>query len=388
VTRVDEVQPASFDAGEVVRSLSAISQELLSSYDKLARRAERVEHELVVANEELARKVAELDAILAALPSGVVVRDESGRIVRANQSACAILGASEASLVAAGAHAHLSGRQASGECREVEVEGRRRVLASRWSEIRDAHGAQRGSVEIVDDRTAVEDLEERVRSQSKMAALGNMAGGIAHEIRNPLNAVRGFAELLKRELPADGKAARYAARICEGAHEADQIISSMTSLASRERLSLELVEPRGMVEEAIASALRVAPAERASEWKVECVVDAPAFRCDRIKLRQALRNLVANAIQAQPRGGWVRVECRVEGAELALRVKDGGPGIPRELARRVAEPFFTTRAEGTGLGLALVHTIADLHGGRFEVSPTKASAGGAEVSIHIPLHIA
>jgi signal transduction histidine kinase len=194
--------------------------------------------------------------------------------------------------------------------------------------------------------------------------------------------------LLKRELPADGKAARYASRICDGAAEADQIISSMMSLAARERLSLELVEPRPLVEDAVASAMRVAPSGRASEWKVECVVDAPSFRCDRIKLRQALRNLVANSIQAQPNGGWVRVDCRVEGGEVALRVADGGPGIPRELARRVAEPFFTTRAEGTGLGLALVHAIADLHGGRFEVSPTKAHAGGAEVSIHIPLHIA
>ena len=385
MTRTDEMQPAALDAGEVVRSLSAISQELLSSYEKLARRAERVEHELVVANEELARKVAELDAILAALPSGVVVRDESGRIARANQSACAILGASEDALVAAGSHPHLPGQHSSGECREVEVDGQRRVLASRWSEIRDAHGARRGSVEIVDDRTAVEDLEERVRAQSKMVALGNMAGGIAHEIRNPLNAVRGFAELLKRELPAEGKAARYAARICDGAAEADQIISSMMSLASRERLSLELVEPRALVEDAVASAMRVVPAERSSDWRVECSIEAPAFRCDRIKLRQALRNLVANAIQAQPDGGWVRVDCRAEGGELALRVQDGGPGIPRELARRVAEPFFTTRAEGTGLGLALVHTIADLHGGRFEVSPTKAPAGGAEVSIHIPL---
>lgn len=380
-----EIDLAGMGADEVVRSLAQISQELLASYEKLALRAERVENELVVANEALARKVAELDAILAALPCGVVVRDAQGRIVRANQSACAILGSSETELVEAGFHPSLAGREAAGESREIEIAGARRVVASRWSEVRDAHGVDQGSVEIVDDRTAVEALEERMRAQSKMAALGNMAGGIAHEIRNPLNAVRGFAELLRRELPADGKAARFASRICDGAAEADQIIASMMSLTAREQIVAESVDPRRLVDDAVASALRVLPQEKLADWKVETVVEAPVFRGDRIKLRQAVRNLVANALQMQPHGGWARVSAKVEGSDLVLRVVDGGPGIPREIARRIAEPFYTTRAEGTGLGLALVHTIAELHGGRFEVNPTTAPAGGADVAIKIPL---
>ena len=380
-----EIDLAGMGADEVVRSLAQISQELLASYEKLALRAERVENELVVANEALAKKVAEVDAILAALPCGVVVRDAEGRIVRANQSACAILGAGEAELVEAGFHPSLAGRGASGESREIEIGGARRVVASRWSEVRDAHGVEQGSVEIVDDRTAIEALEERMRAQSKMAALGNMAGGIAHEIRNPLNAVRGFAELLRRELPADGKAARFASRICDGAAEADQIIASMMSLTAREQLVAESVDPRRLVDDAVASALRVLPQDKLADWKVETAVEAPVFRGDRIKLRQAVRNLVANALQMQPHGGWARVSATVEGSELVLRVVDGGPGIPREIARRVAEPFYTTRAEGTGLGLALVHTIAELHGGRFEVNQTTAPAGGADVSIKIPL---
>lgn len=380
-----EIDLAGMGADEVVRSLAQISQELLASYEKLALRAERVENELVVANEALAKKVAEVDAILAALPCGVVVRDAEGRIVRANQSACAILGTGEAELVETGFHHSLAGRGASGESREIEIGGARRVVASRWSEVRDAHGVEQGSVEIVDDRTAIEALEERMRAQSKMAALGNMAGGIAHEIRNPLNAVRGFAELLRRELPADGKAARFASRICDGAAEADQIIASMMSLTAREQLVAESVDPRRLVDDAVASALRALPQDRLAGWKIETVVEAPVFRGDRIKLRQAVRNLVANALQMQPQGGWARVSATVDGSDLVLRVVDGGPGIPREIARRVAEPFYTTRAEGTGLGLALVHTIAELHGGRFEVNPTTAPAGGADVAIKIPL---
>jgi len=228
-------------------------------------------------------------------------------------------------------------------------------------------------------------LEERVRVQSKMAALGNMAGGIAHEIRNPMNAVRGFAELLRRELPGEGKAARFATRICEGVAEADQIIASMMQLAQRESLVPESVEPERLVADAIDSARRVLPADRQADWTIETQLAAPSFRGDRVKLRQALRNLVANALQMQPEGGYVRVSAYTEAQELVLRVEDAGPGIARDAARRVAEPFYTTRAEGTGLGLALVHTIAELHGGRFEVSKTPASAGGADVAIRIPL---
>ena len=370
---------------EVVRSLAQISQDLLTSYEKLARRAERVENDLVAANEELAKKVAELDAILAALPCGVVVRDEAGRIVRANQSACTILATDEAHLIEAGFHPSLAGRGAAGESRDIDLQGVRRVVASRWSEIRDAHGSECGSVEIVDDRTTLEALEERVRVQSKMAALGNMAGGIAHEIRNPMNAVRGFAELLRRELPGEGKAARFATRICEGVAEADQIIASMMQLAQRESLVPESVEPERLVADAIDSARRVLPADRQADWTIETQLAAPSFRGDRVKLRQALRNLVANALQMQPEGGYVRVSAYTEAQELVLRVEDAGPGIARDAARRVAEPFYTTRAEGTGLGLALVHTIAELHGGRFEVSKTPASAGGADVAIRIPL---
>ena len=370
---------------EVVRSLAQISQDLLTSYEKLARRAERVENDLVAANEELAKKVAELDAILAALPCGVVVRDEAGRIVRANQSACTILATDEAHLIEAGLHPSLAGRGAAGESREIDLQGVRRVVASRWSEIRDAHGSECGSVEIIDDRTTVDTLEERVRVQSKMAALGNMAGGIAHEIRNPMNAVRGFAELLRRELPGEGKAARFATRICEGVAEADQIIASMMQLAQRESLVPESVEPERLVADAIDSARRVLPADRQADWTIETQLAAPSFRGDRVKLRQALRNLVANALQMQPEGGYVRVSAYTEAQELVLRVEDAGPGIARDAARRVAEPFYTTRAEGTGLGLALVHTIAELHGGRFEVSKTPASAGGADVAIRIPL---
>jgi two-component system, NtrC family, sensor histidine kinase HydH len=101
-------------------------------------------------------------------------------------------------------------------------------------------------------------------------------------------------------------------------------------------------------------------------------------------VRQALRNLVANALQAQPEGGVVAVSIALDAGDVVLRVQDAGPGIPNHLRARIAEPFFTTRAEGTGLGLALVHSIAELHGGRLEISSAAAPLGGADVAFRIP----
>lgn len=373
----------------LVDELSIIKDSLLASYARLEERAERVELELVAANAELARKVRELDAarshieaVLHALPTGVVVRDENHVIARVNDAACSILGVPEVDLLGSKSHPGLQGANACGVNHEyVRADGECRVLSSRWSPIRSG-----GSVEIVDDKTEFERLQERLLAQNKMAALGTMSGGIAHEIRNPMNAVRGFADLLRRDLSPGTRAHRFASRICEGVDEADQIIASMLTFASPERLSLDKIDASELCQDAIAAARRVLPTDATEKkWQIISSTSIPAFLADRIKVRQALRNLVANALQAQPDGGVVDVSITREGDDVLFRVRDAGPGIPPSLRARVAEPFFTTRAEGTGLGLALVHSIAELHGGRLQVSPSPASLGGADIAFRIPL---
>ncbi|MBK7642513.1 MAG: PAS domain-containing protein [Planctomycetes bacterium] len=373
------------ELAEALQTLSSISENLLASYTTLAARAERIERQLAATNDEL-------EAVLRALPTGVVVRDGSGRIRRANPVACAILGTREHELVEAGTHPLLLERQSSGQSRElVQEDGSVRIVEQRCSPICGPQGSDAGSVEILDDRTQVVRLTERLYSMDKMAALGTIAAGIAHEIRNPLNAVRGFAELLRRDTQGDVQRGRWATRICEGVDEADAIISSMLSFGAPERLRRESLDGSELIADAVALARRSLPSgSDAAKWKITSENACSAFLGDRIKLRQALRNLVANALEAQPVGGSVHVGCRLDGAEVVFDVYDAGPGIAPEHRRRVADPFFTTRAEGTGLGLALVHTIAELHGGRFEVSHTPAPrqhGGGAHMILSLPYSI-
>lgn len=374
------------DLAQVATELSAISENLLASYGRLARHAERVEGELVVANAELARRVAEvdalrlhLDAVRRALPCGVVVFRADGSVASANPRALELLGCEESDLARTGGSLLAAATREESLHEHDLRDGTRRVLAVRRSPM----PCGTGSVVTIDDRTEERRLTAELASTSKMVALGTMAGGIAHEVRNPLNAVRGFASLLCRELDGTGRAHRFATRIQQGVDEVDAIVASLLGFAKPERLVREDVDVAELVGESVALALQELSGE-ARRWTVETRVDVPVLRADRIKVRQALRNLVANAIQSQPTGGRVVVEVRDSGDAVELRVHDAGPGLAPALRGRAGEPFLTTRAEGTGLGLALVHAIAAVHGGRFEILGAPGPLGGADARLRIP----
>jgi signal transduction histidine kinase len=379
------------------QAFAQISQSLLTSYATLSERASYVEDQLCRTNKELESKVAELDtvtrdleAVLFALPTGVVVRDTDGKIVRVNPAAQRILGVTANELLGRDGHELLAGEHATDEPRKVtRADGAALVLVSRYSEVGpglEGDDAPRGSVEILDDRTEVARLTQRLHTMDKVAALATMAGGIAHEIRNPLNGVQGFATLLRRELDVGSKAAHWAGLIVEGAQEANAIVSSILCLARPEQLVVESIEPSQLLEEAVRAALP--PSTSSSEtspWTVTTRSSTRPYVGDRIKLRQAIRNLVANAIDVQPEGGTIDVRQFEDAGDVVIEVSDSGPGIPEHIRGNVTDPFFTTRAEGTGLGLALVSTIAQAHGGRIEVSPEASFLGGAQLSLRFPL---
>ncbi|MBL8862346.1 MAG: HAMP domain-containing histidine kinase [Planctomycetes bacterium] len=231
----------------------------------------------------------------------------------------------------------------------------------------------------------VHELEQRLAGEERLARLGAMAGGIAHEIRNPLHAARGFAELIERHADRDGNERRWATRIVEAVDEVEEVATSLLSIASRKPLAREGVDPDELVATAVASARRVLDGRGGAErWTITNSVDCPRFAGDRIKLRTALRNLVANALQAVPDGGRVDVRVTLAGGEIEIAVHDSGSGVPAHARRGLDEPFFTTKCEGTGLGLVLVRAIAELHGGRFEVSASHGPLGGAATRLRIP----
>lgn len=389
-TRVErEALPLGGALEQLVAELSGISGNLLESYGRLAQHAQRVEGELVVANAELARRVAEvdalrshLDAVRRALPCGVVVLRADGAVASANPRSLELLDATEPELVAQRGGDVVRAATRAETVHEVGG-ATRRVLAVRRSEIPGGCG---GSVVTIDDRTEERRLAGELAARSKMAALGTMAGGIAHEVRNPLNAVRGFAALLRRELEGTSRAHRFACRIEQAVDEVDAIVKSILGFASPERLVREELDAAQLVEEGVALARAELEPLTRDRWTIETRIDVERVRADRIKLRQALRNLVANAVQAQPDGGRVVVEIGEHRGAVELRVHDAGPGLATSMHGRAGEPFLTTRAAGTGLGLALVHAVAVAHGGDFEILPAPGPLGGADARLRIQKH--
>jgi len=157
----------------------------------------------------------------------------------------------------------------------------------------------------------------------------------------------------------------------------------MLSFGSPERLRLEPIDAARLLEGARRLARGELDDERAAVT-LEVDPELGAFRADRIKLRQAVRNLISNAVEAQGERPRVHVRARREDDSLVVSVADAGPGVPAELRARILDPFYTTRPEGTGLGLALVSLIARLHGGELTLSDEPSELGGAEFTLRIP----
>ena len=374
---------------DAISSFTAVLEDLQVSHARLEQRAAHVEAELCAANTELAAKVEELDevkchleSVVTSIPTGVVVYDAAGRVQAANQAALEILGASEDEILSATEWDGLSGQDASGEPVEVLcADGETRVLAHRYSPVTRGEVVS-GAVEVIENQSDLVRAQERMHRLDKTAALGTMAGGIAHEIRNPLHAIQGFAELLVRESAGETRATHLATRVREGVFEIEAIVAGMLGIAGDGDLHLEECDVAELVEAARLAALRQCGDD--DRWSIDVEIEGGLLIADRIKVRQALRNLIANACDVQPEGGAVRVSATQREAGVEFRVSDAGPGLRPQDIHRLCDPFFTTRADGTGLGLALVQRVAQLHAGAFEPDSRPADLGGASFVLTIP----
>ena len=217
---------------------------------------------------------------------------------------------------------------------------------------------------------------EHGRSE-RLAALGQMAAMVAHEVRNPLGILRAQAELMREKNPAGRE------RLDDMLSEIDRInrvTEEFLALARDAPLQLADCDVRSVVSAAIERA-RLAPQIRDAELEV-ALPDAPLpVRADEAKLRQVLFNLLLNAAQMGGAGVKVHIEAVRDGAGVLVRVRDEGPGVPKEVRDRIFEAFVSARPGGSGLGLAAARHIVERHGGRLEL---EESARGASFAIHLP----
>jgi len=383
----------------------------LKEQEKQLDRLRQTERNRAAASEKLS------DAVLSNLSSGVLVFNTAAMVRQANPAARQILGyASPVGLHARDIFRGVSAvRYESGEprtfggsspatlvdalqaalrqgasFRRMEVDyatpaGEKRVLGITASPVRSHLGTPKsgtpalagdiiGVACMVSDLTEVANLSRQVRLRENMAALGEMSAGIAHEFKNSLATISGYAQMLEKEnAPATRQ---FAGKIAAETSALSRIVTDFLSFARPRGFEPVPVDARALIEDC------------ARECGVDLACqDLPAgFRIqgDATALRQAFCNLLRNSAEASRNGERVQVEVSAaeQGACAQLRFRDNGSGIPAENLARIFIPFFTTKSQGTGLGLALVHRIVTEHGGSVAVASDQA---GTVFTLSFPL---
>ncbi len=245
----------------------------------------------------------------------------------------------------------------------------------------------RGAVIILHDLREIKLLEEKVRRSEKLAAVGKLAAGVAHEIRNPLSSIRGFAQFLRHALAERPKDREYAEIMVKEVDRMNRVVTDLLTFARP--LEAELAPTD--LQELLEHILRLVKADaqgRGVEIHKNISEDLPEIDLDANQMTQCLLNLTLNALQVLDAGGSIEVGATMAGADprLLLWVEDDGSGIPAEDLDKIFDPFYTTREQGTGLGLAIVHTIVENHNGEIRVeSPVPEKNKGTRFTISIPV---
>jgi signal transduction histidine kinase len=226
-------------------------------------------------------------------------------------------------------------------------------------------------------------VQSLVSYSQRLAALGRLTSGVAHEVKNPLNAMMIHLELLKERLDSPPQEVQQSLEVIGGEiRRLDRVVQGFLRFMRPHELELKAIEVATLVQSAVV----LVEAEWQSQgirFAVEVAPGLPAIEADEELLRQALLNLIQNACQAMPRGGFVTVSARVDGQTLCLEVTDEGVGIAAEEVERIFTLYYTTKSDGTGIGLSVVYRIVQMHDGSIDV---RSEIGrGTTMTIRLPL---
>lgn len=333
--------------------------------------------------------------VVAGLPAGLLVMDPEASIVLANPAAEAITGLDAPAIQGRPAREVLPENlarmvsSAGPDTRIIEEElegrfgdGRPVPLSVSCAGIVNEEGMFIGSLLIFRDLTEIRELRQAIRRKEKLAAIGGLAAGIAHEIRNPLSSVKGMATYFKNRAGDDPEARQAAELMVQETNRLNRVISELLEFARPSKIHARPTDINAVLDHSIRL-IRQDAEQQGIELKISRGENLPPADIDPDRFVQCLLNLYLNAIQAMDSGGVVLVETAAGGdGRVVIRVSDTGPGIKEEDTGRIFDPYFTTKADGTGLGLAIVHKIVEDHGG--EITVKSAPGQGTVFTVFLP----
>lgn len=374
--------PLGSEAGEVVETFTAQAAVALESaryLDDLRQQAE--EYRILHAN---TRRIIESSA------AAILVCDAGGRILSANSQAAGIFDVGAPQLVSVSLDSlvelpedwrdtlPLQAANAEGRTRG---EPRRRVIMA-VSVLELDSGSFNGRVVVLQDVTELRDLQDRIRDQDRLAALGRLASGLAHEINTPLTGISSFAQMLGEMTPPDDPRASLVSKLVDQSFRVSRIVSNLRQAMRSGHEESSVIDLSPVVRHAAVEAARsLGAAERLEIADEGATIVAAAAG----PIELAVSNMVRNAIEASGSDSKVRVVVRSRDEWAEVCVEDEGPGVEPDDLERVFEPFFTTKVErgGTGLGLAITRDMIASLGG--EVSLENLADGGARATVRLRL---
>ncbi|MEE2659771.1 MAG: ATP-binding protein [Candidatus Latescibacterota bacterium] len=394
---------------ETTRRYMEAYKQLEEQFEYLNVRLEETNRELRESLEEKDRVSNNLNNILESMSGGVLVTGLDSRITLFNRTAEELTGRSQEQALDqpyeevmgldAGRensvlHTIDTGDSLTNQEKDLRrTDGRVIPVGFSTSLVRDQSGQILGAVEVFNDMTEVRRLEAQVRRMHTLAALGEMAATVAHEIRNPLGGIASFANLLERDLDVDNPSRRLVRKITEGVARLNRIVSSLLSYTRPLNLNTHNVNLAQTVEEATAF-FEIDLERKTQAVEIERHLsgnDGAPCPCtcqlDPEQFHQVILNLLLNATQAMPDGGRIVLHVHnrsdSDGEWAVVSVSDTGSGIDEEIRDKLFTPFFTTKEDGTGLGLVTSRKIVEAHGGQITVDSTPGE--GTCFTISLPV---
>lgn len=333
------------------------------------------------------------DILVSSLPIGLMAITPAGRIRTCNPSAAQILNISKSESLGQPINevldekllnrvtAHKDQMLSTWEMDFIDDTGAEQSLHFTRLQIEDEEHQIPGTMLLVQDLSQLRELEAQLQRAERDAVVGRMAAGVAHELRNPLSSVKGLALLLKSKLDEDGDAEQAADLLVEQVDRLNRSISELLDYARPSALQKSVLD----VDELLKKASTFIHTDaQAAGIAIHEHYNCPSCQIlgDEDKLTQVLLNLSLNALQAMEHGGTLQVVTEKEGQSIVITIQDNGCGIPTEIRSKIFEPYYTTKHDGTGLGLAMSAKIIADHNGTIDIVSTEGQ--GTTVIVKIP----
>ena len=397
-----------------MEAFNEVTAQLQNSYDELQGRVKKLDLELSDKNDELEKNLAEkervknyLNDILESQTNGVLVVDRTGNITTCNKTTGTITGIKPQGCLGKSLNevfpvlesvvsrlGNSRGETISQDKDIANANGGTLHIRISASPVWDNHGGQIGTILILQDMTEFRRMEELAQRNQRLREMGEMAAGIAHEIRNPLASIELFASLLKKDLEGDSEKEDLVQHIRAGVENMDRIISTLLLFAKSAQPSRQQCDINLLLTECLEGINNVLVPENINVIRKSAQGTLLA-NGDRELLRQVFPNLINNAIQAMPEGGELNIitqkssfpSPRGENGSTArqyisVTVADTGVGMSADNLAKIFNPFFTTKDKGTGLGLAISHNIIKAHQGTIDAVSEEGK--GTSFTVKIP----